>query len=693
MTVGTVLVFLFFFDTALIYLIYSYNPSGSINRFMSLMLVPITLTNLEMLFLYTARQNIPVEIGLNMSTFGVIFFFPLFYHFSWYFPRRRVKIHTKQLFILLYFIPLVLGISLIVTFDPQSSILSLADIIHPGRYILKNPLYFALHSLALTYILFLLTLTIYRIIISLKLPLLKRERRAVIMVLTGFIPLSVVLLFNYLIFLPLRGGIYYYLVLSSSYTIYFILLVFEFGYIDRKALSRFFIIYPLTLVTIIFLYNKLLRELNRIISENLYISTTFLTSLEIVVFFIFFYPLMTVLESKVGSFIAPAPYSLREQLRSASSELASIIDIEELNDYLVKLFIQKLRITSFFFLIRDESAKLFRPVAHGGENQPEFSVNGELVRKLEASRKINNIQQIALSWEKGKELEILDNLRVSLIVPLFSKNTLEGICLLGEQGIARPWHKPEIDELELFFAGIPVIIERWKTHSKAIQMEQRQARVEKIAVLNAITSEVAHEIRNPLSIITAIAETIQSKNLSHEEILKFINDIREETERVSTLLKKILSVPTNTKKGSDSCDLKEALTRTFRLVSQKAREKHISLELICNYDHCYARINREAFIQVCLNLSLNAIEALQEYGSIRAIVEKKDSSAIVNFSDNGPGIPESVASRIFEPFFSTKRGGTGLGLAVSKRIIEEAGGKLELLAGNNGATFLITLLA
>ncbi len=695
MAVNAILIVLFFMDTALIYLIYTYNPSGAINRFLSLLLIPITLTNLEMLLLFHVGSHLPVEIGLNMSIFGVVFFFPLFYHFSYYFPRRRVGFHIKEIVALMYVLPLILGIALIVTFSPETSILSFKNFLSPKEYLGKNPLYFILYMLVMVYILFLLSVTIYRLIQSLKLRLLKRERKTVLMVLAGFIPLSFVLLFNYLIFLPLKGGIYFYLTLSCVYTIYFLILIFQFGYIDRKSLSRFFIIYPLLLLFMIVAYEYFLSAVNSVIAEKLYVKETFLVSLEILIFFILLSPLVSILERWVGKIIAPVPSNLCEVLRRASVNLSGIIDIDELDRYLTEFFTEKLKLSSFFFMLRDETTGSFRVLSNSGDTpRPlEFPVNGELARKLEETGRITDLQQIALSWEGGAELEALDELKISLVVPLSSENRLEGICLLSEPGVARPWHQPEIDELSLFFAGIPVVIERWKLHSMAIRMEQKQARVEKLATLNAITSEIAHEIRNPLSIIATAAETMETKELSREELLKFVRDIRDEIKRMSNLLRRILSLPPQSVRGDEQCDVREAVERTFKLISKKAVEKHISLGLMCETQNCFARINRESFIQVCLNLSLNAIESLPEGGKFQVVLSERNGKVELLFSDNGPGIPKEIVGNIFEPFFTTKRNGTGLGLAVSRRIIKEAKGSLELVKWEGGTTFKITIPA
>ena len=690
MNINAVLILLFILDIALIYLIYSYNPTGSLNRFLSLLLIPITFTNLEMLFLYSARESIPVEIGFNMAIFGIIFFFPLFYHFSYFFPRKKIQLRSSKLLTFLYILPVIMGIILILTYKPESSVISFKDLIHPHGYIHKNPGYFSIYSAVLVYLLFLLSVTVFRLAKSLKFKLLKRERKTVIMVLAGFIPLSLILLFNNIIFLPLKGGIYFYLIGSGIYTIYFLILIFQFGYIDRKAVFRFFIIYPALLFIILILYNRALSPLNSLLTHFLFISRSFLIILELMFFFLLSLPLIRILENKIGFLLTPSPINIHEILSFAGPKLAEIIDITELDRFLTKLFIEDLHVRQFYFLIRDTKLKKYHSL-HQSYMELNFPLNGELTRKLEELHKISDLQKIALSWEKGQELALLDKYKINLIVPLFTEKNLAAICLIGEPGVARPWHLQEVEEMEIFFSGIPVIIGRWHTHTRAIEMEQKQARIEKIAVLNAITSEVAHEIRNPLSIISTSAETIASKNLSKEEITRLALDIQGETERMSRLLKRLLSLPTQGNINHSQTDLKEAISRTFKLISQKAQEKQIHLEFSCNSVDCSALINREAFIQVCLNLSLNAIEELPEKGTLSAVINKEKDTIKILFIDNGPGIPAEILPKIFEPFFTTKSQGTGLGLAVSKRIINEAGGTIKVKSKTGKTVFSITL--
>ncbi len=690
MIVSAVLIILFILDIALIYLIYNYNVKGTINRFLSLLLIPITLTNLEILFFYSFLRSMHVTIGLNMAIFGSIFFFPLFYHFSFFFPRRRIKNRSNILLAFLYIIPMLLGIMLTLTYKPELSILSFKDLIQPQSYIHRNPVYFSIYLVMIIYQLSLLSLTIFRVAGSLKLNLLQRERKTVIMVLTGFIPLSLILLFNNFVFLPSRVGIYFYLANSGIYTVYFLLLIFQFGYIDRKAVFRFFIIYPSLLGFITILYNRALVPINSLIINSLFIHESFLIILELLLIFNFSIPLIRILENRIDSLMNPSLTDIHKILNLAVPKLAEIIDIIELDQFLIKLFTHDLHVKKFYFLMRDTNMKKYHSL-HQCDIEFFFPLNGELADKLYNIHKICDLHKIALSWEQGEELELLDKYKISLTVPLFTKNKLDAVCLIGGPGVARPWHQREIEELEIFFSGIPVIIGRCQTHTSAIELEQKQAKIERITVLNAIASEVAHEIRNPLSIISTSAETIVSKDLTGKEIRRLAVDILEETERMSKLLNRLLTLPPLGQIEHSQTDIKETIKRTFELISRKALKNHIHLELSFTNNNCTAMINREAFIQVCLNISLNAIEILPENGTFKAVIIRNQDTIEVQFIDNGPGISPEIEYKIFEPFFTTKLGGTGLGLAVSKRIITEAGGTINVESTVGKTVFNIIL--
>ena len=345
-------------------------------------------------------------------------------------------------------------------------------------------------------------------------------------------------------------------------------------------------------------------------------------------------------------------------------------------------------------MIRDPNSGDFTDVNAGDECGILFPGDGELVGKLEGYRRIMNIQQIALAWHEGEELSELTEHRIVLIAPLFVESELIGACLFGEPGPARAWYPSEIEELELLMPSIAVVIARCNTHDKAIALEKKQAEIEKMAVLSEISSGIAHEIRNPLSIIAASAETLQQRELSTEEVRRFSAYIQDETTRMSRLINRILSVSVNSKVEHRPVDVARVVQRSLDLVSVKFRKKGLRIDFDGSGEHCVAVIDKEVLMQICLNLILNALDAMSEGGVFRVEVSGGPQNRVrLLFANTGAALPDDVRRRIFDPFFTTKESGTGLGLSITQRLVREAGGEICLLDSDDEIIFQILLPA
>jgi len=696
MAIETFYLILFSFDIGLIILIYTYNTQGVINRFFSLMMIPITLTNLEMLLLHTAQNNVPVQIGFNMAVWGMTFFYPLFYHFTFYFPRKDRKQKPTALLIFLYGVPLLFGILHLINSNPEQILFPFDEFLQQTALFKANLLYYITQILVFAYITILLIFTTRRLILALKKPILPREQKAVLMVLVGFVPLSLILLTMAVLFIPFRGGLIIYLIASIIYSFYFILLIFQFGFFEGKTFVKVFIIYPTYIAFMVILYMTFFKRVNLFIADLFNISATLLLSLEIGALFFIISPLIRLLERKLGNAVIPVSSDIHSGIKNTQNRLIQVIDLNELNLLLEKIFVNEMNLRNFFLLLEDNHAQSYHTMSAPRERDYiSFDYKGELVRKLRAERKILNIQNIRLFWSGGTELEILDNNKISLVLPLFVGKKLIGICLLGELGVLRTWHHPEIEEVELFGAQLSIVIERCKTHAAAIEMEQKQARIEKFAAMSEITSGVAHEIRNPMSIISTSAETIATKDLPEEELKIFARYIQEETSRVSKLLNRILSIaPQKSDMENISTDVSIVVNHTFDLISARARKKSIYLTIDSSKESCIALIDKEALTQVCLNIVLNALEATPQFGYIKAEIHKNSYNEIeILFINSGQQIPEDLRKKIFDPFVTTKDQGTGLGLPVSMRLIKNAGGKLRLLNTEGKTVFQVLLPA
>jgi signal transduction histidine kinase len=691
MTPQAILILVIFFDASLIYILYSYNPHGAVNRFLCLLLIPITLTNLEMFFLATAMGTHQLDIALNMAILGNVFFFPLLYHFLYFFPRKKRPGRPALTFSFLYGIPLILAIGLLLTFNPGTSIIDLNQAVRQPISLLKtNATYYMFYVMLMIYIVAVLSLIPIRLKKILRLTLLDKERKNLILLSVGFIPLSLFLMFNYLIFQPLKSGMVFFIITAIGYTVFFIFLLLQFGFLDRKALIRVFVVYPILIALLVSLYSQLFYSIHEGLAGFFNIPVAFIQSFEILIFVLALTPLIEYLEKKIGGIFRQSLLNIHQIFTLTTTRLVQIIDLPSLDQELYKLFIGEFHLEQYFLLIRTGDRKYFRIQSKHEKFQP-VAGSSEMVKRLQSGNKILTLEQLALSWDGGWELEFLDRQRINLLVPLFDSGDLTAILLLGDPAVTRPWHSQEVKELELFASGLPLVIARCWSYNRAIEMEQKQARIEKLAVLNELALGVAHEIRNPLSIISTSAETIHKKDLSKEDVERLSVYIQEETERVSKLLDRMLSSFRQIDIEHEPTPLYPVVERVFELVGPPAQKKGIHLDLLCPDHSLKAVIDKQVLTQVCLNMLLNAIDALQEKGEIKAELCQNRNQAEIRFVDNGTKIPTAIRSKIFDPFFTTKERGTGLGLSVSRSLVKDADGDLTLIDSKTGNIFQILL--
>jgi signal transduction histidine kinase/CheY-like chemotaxis protein len=228
------------------------------------------------------------------------------------------------------------------------------------------------------------------------------------------------------------------------------------------------------------------------------------------------------------------------------------------------------------------------------------------------------------------------------------------------------------------------------SEAKAIEAERR--RLDRLAALGEMSAVVAHEIRNPIAGIAAGVEYLNKNNSEDWRHREDIAMILGEIERVNRILEDILSVarPFQLKLSIQTLpDIVEHVLHRY----QTSLEKR-AIRVIRRYAPLLpqAQVDRERMEQALTNLVLNAVEVMPNGGTLGIGLGGNEHWLIITISDTGPGISHDVQRCIFEPFFTTKARGTGLGLAVAQRIIEEHGGTIEVSSEiGKGTKFTIQL--
>lgn len=222
------------------------------------------------------------------------------------------------------------------------------------------------------------------------------------------------------------------------------------------------------------------------------------------------------------------------------------------------------------------------------------------------------------------------------------------------------------------------------------QAREETMRAERLAAVGELAAGVAHEIRNPLTSVKLLMQTMQHR-LHQSMPTETFDVVLEEINRMETTIQGLLDFARPPKLHRARHDLSQIVRRAVNLIEGKARQVDVSIITHFPENPIWVDVDAEQLHQVCINLLLNGIESMLQGGRFDIFVELNDDAgtARVRFADSGEGIPDNVLPRLFEPFVTSKAHGTGLGLAVSRRIIANHSGQLTAERRTEGGTVLM----
>ncbi|MFH0926368.1 MAG: ATP-binding protein [bacterium] len=215
------------------------------------------------------------------------------------------------------------------------------------------------------------------------------------------------------------------------------------------------------------------------------------------------------------------------------------------------------------------------------------------------------------------------------------------------------------------------------------RMEEQVKRTDKMAAIGELSAGMAHEIRNPLASIRGSVQFLRDELNLVDDSKKLMDIIIKESDRLNLIITEFLNFARpNPLSLQNNIDVNELLSETITLV-KKSPIYNNGIRIVLN-DASAIKLTGDSdqLKQVFLNLILNGLEALTKRGVIKVTISTTElntrSYVKINFQDNGTGMTQETLKNIFDPFFTTKKNGTGLGLSVAYRIIEEHGGKIEV---------------
>ncbi len=260
----------------------------------------------------------------------------------------------------------------------------------------------------------------------------------------------------------------------------------------------------------------------------------------------------------------------------------------------------------------------------------------------------------------------------------------------------RLWHtrQPVAPRVETAITEVGELCRAFGEMIEALERSREHLiRAGKLAVVGEMAAIMAHEVRTPLGILKSSAQMLQRRPNLPAQDRELTAFIVSETDRLNRLVTTLLECASPRAPQFQPQDLHDILGHVLTLVTSKAEKKGIGIEAHLDAAQSVLSCDREQMIQVFLNLLINAIQHVPEGGRISVSSESDGEALQVRVEDDGPGIAPEDRERIFDPFFTRREGGIGLGLTIVQQIVQSHGGGIEVTEGRQGGACFNVRLA
>ncbi len=316
----------------------------------------------------------------------------------------------------------------------------------------------------------------------------------------------------------------------------------------------------------------------------------------------------------------------------------------------------------------------------------------------DALMRLERVQRLS-DGELGVELTALAARGVSAVAPIKGLGaTPSAVLLIYSKRPGRPLRPRTIAVLAEVAANLSRSMSTQLAVDRLGRLDDAVQQLDRLASLGGLVSEIVHEIRNPLVSVKTFLQLLPERLDDPEFHQDFRNIVSNEVQRLERMLDDLLrhARPNRTPTIGEGARVSETIHTTLQLLTYRCRERGIALETEIRSELPALALSEDALRQLLMNLLLNATEVTPKGGRILLRVDWSRDQANhleLEVKDDGPGIDPSFANQIFEPFWTTRsESAGGLGLAICKRIVDEAGGAIEARnRRDGGACFRVEL--
>ncbi len=351
---------------------------------------------------------------------------------------------------------------------------------------------------------------------------------------------------------------------------------------------------------------------------------------------------------------------------------------------------------SSLMLVNDKRRELELVTAYGCSleylDKPNIPLDGSILGTVV---RLNRIMQVPNVFKEPlylhKAMAEREGVISLLAAPIAFQNDVLGVLSIYS-ATPRRWQRSEMELLQTFADHAAIAITNVRVHEQNMAMEERLQESAKRATLGELAAGLAHEIRNPLAVINMLIHSWKSAPPNETDFHHDVDVIAQKIGDLNNLVTDLLNLAKTRGLERQSHDMEALIGRVLRLLRHRISKQRVSVTSKIHTLRKSISIDRERIEQAVLNLLLNALDVTPEEGTIRIELSEKDDFMALEISDSGPGIPPERVSEIFKAFRSSKPHGVGLGLPMTRRIVEEHQGRLDVTKNSpSGATFTIFL--
>jgi PAS domain S-box-containing protein len=246
-----------------------------------------------------------------------------------------------------------------------------------------------------------------------------------------------------------------------------------------------------------------------------------------------------------------------------------------------------------------------------------------------------------------------------------------------------------VDESGSYYQGLLHDITNLRRAEKANLL------IEKLGATGRLVRTLAHEVRNPLNNINMSVEQLLQNEDENNESQLFLDIVQRNSKRIGDIITELLDTSRPSDLVFDKCTLQSIMDDSIAEALDRVTLQHVNMQIKYANEPCYVMANKEKLKIAFLNIIINAVEAVPSItGELTISVYTTKDKHIVTIKDNGCGIPEENISRLFEPYFTSKRNGMGLGLAATLNILQSHKSNIDVTSVvGQGTTFAITFPA